>query len=225
MKVLSATLSLFLLCSSTALAAPAASSAPAANAAAEADDVKACRKFVQEFYDWYLKLSKRDDNKTDPSTTAITTKKDSFDATLIKKLKEDEEASAKSPDEIVGLDFDPFLNAQDMPRKYTTGKAVKKGDTYLVEVFGDWEGDTKKNKKADVTPELVSRNNHFVFINFRYPPSDIPENADLISVLNALKKSRDEDAKKTAASKSSTKGKASSSGKTAATSKPADKKK
>ncbi len=229
MKAFSMALSLLVLCSVPVLAAPsAAPGSPAAKstaakstaAGAELADEKACRKFVQEFYDWYLKQSKRDDNKDDPSSTALKTRKDSFDPPLIKKLEEDEAASAKSPDEIVGLDFDPFMNAQDVPESYTTGKVARKGQSYLVEVYGKWTGDNSKNRKPDVRPELVYRNNHFVFVNFLYPPSDIPVNADLISVLNELKRSRDEDKK--SASNKAVKSKTSSSAKSAA-SKPAGK--
>jgi hypothetical protein len=37
-----------------------------------------------------------------------------FSPELASKLKEDLAAQEKSPGEIVGLDFDPFLNAQDV---------------------------------------------------------------------------------------------------------------
>jgi hypothetical protein len=58
----------------------------------------------------------------------------------VKGLKEDLAASKKSPGEIVGLDFDPFLNAQDIAERYLVGKITPKGDHYWVEVFGVWGG-------------------------------------------------------------------------------------
>ena len=38
-------------------------------------------------------------------------------------------AYKKSPEEIVGLDFDPFLNAQDIAERYLVGKIIPKGGT------------------------------------------------------------------------------------------------
>src|SRR5512146_990329 len=79
---------------------------PASTQAAE-DGCAGARAFVQEFYDWYVTILER----RDAPAWQITHRERgrSFSPLLAKALDEDEAAAAKSPDEIVGLDFDPFL--------------------------------------------------------------------------------------------------------------------
>jgi hypothetical protein len=62
-----------------------------------------------------------------------------------------------------------------------------------VEVFGFWNG--KKNAKPDVVPELVFEKGRWIFVNFHYDSSGFPENENLVSVLQALKKSREKPGK------------------------------
>jgi hypothetical protein len=105
-------------------------------------------------------------------------------------LKDDLEASSRSPDEIVGLDFDPFLNTQDPKKNYVVGKAAFQGDRWRVEIFVLTEG--KKPANPDVVAEAARRNGRWVFLNFHYGKSVSPENENLVSVLQALKRSRDQ---------------------------------
>jgi hypothetical protein len=158
------------------------------NAASPPED---CGQFVQRFYDWYLArenaLTKENSQKS-ADEVALSEKASVFSSELVRALREDSAASKKSPGEIVGLDFDPFLNAQDVPERYLVGKVQRKSDHWLVEVFGLWNG--KKNSSPDVIPELVLRNGRWIFVNFHYPESKIPINENLLGVLKELKKSR-----------------------------------
>jgi hypothetical protein len=120
-------------------------------------------------------------------------KRSSFSPELVKGLKEDLKASEKSTAEIVGLDFDPFLNTQDIAERYLVGKITPKGDHYWVEVFGVWNG--QKNSNPDVVPELAFEKGQWIFTNFHYGKTDIPVNENLLSVLQTLKKDRQETAK------------------------------
>jgi hypothetical protein len=160
---------------------------------AAASPSTACGQFVQQFYDWYL--AKENALSKDPSAdssleVALREKQSQFSPELIKALQEDLAAAKKSPDEIVGLDFDPIQNAQDNPERYVVGEVRPKGDHFWVEVFGIWEG--KKGAKPDVVPELFSENGKWIFTNFHYPESDNPVNENLLSVLQALKKEREQ---------------------------------
>jgi hypothetical protein len=154
-----------------------------------------CGPFVQQFYDWYAAkenaLMKRNSLES-ALEVALREKRSSFSPELVKGLKEDLAASKKSPDE-VGLDFDPFLNAQDIAERYFVGKITPKGDHYLVEVFGVWGGQKKSN--PDVVPELAFENGQWIFTNFHYGKTDIPVNENLVSVLQILKKDRRKSAK------------------------------
>ncbi|MGC1323702.1 MAG: hypothetical protein WA849_16100 [Candidatus Udaeobacter sp.] len=152
---------------------------------------KDCGSFVQQFYNWYVAkenaLMKRNSLESALEVT-LREKRSSFSPELVKGLKEDLAASKKSPGEIVGLDFDPFLNAQDIAERYLVGKVTPKGDHYWVEVFGVWGG--QKNSNPDVVPELAFEDGQWIFTNFHYGKTDIPVNENLVSVLQILKKDR-----------------------------------
>lgn len=158
----------------------------------KASPPEGCAQFVQQFYDWYLAKEKAlMDDKSEDSAFEITLrdKQSSFTPALVKALKDDLEASKKSPDEIVGLDFDPFLNSQDTADKYVVGEVHSKGDHYLVDVFGILEG--KQLPKPDVVPELTLENGKWIFTDFHYGESDTPANENLIGILQQLKKDRE----------------------------------
>jgi len=164
----------------SALAAPACLGADG-----RASGAPSAQVFVQKFYDWYLQRSKRE-GTVDPLEAALKEKPELFDASLTKALKEDLAASAKSPDEIVGLDFDPILDAQDTCGPYTTGKVSRDGDSYRVEVFGHGCSDEKPGQ-PDVIAVIKRKQGAWMFVNFVYPPMD----SDLLTTLEALKKERE----------------------------------
>jgi len=150
------------------------------NAQSPTDAERACRNFVRAFYTWYVPGHGVED--------VLKSRRSALSPELVRMLKEDMEASAKSPDEIVGLDFDPFLNAQDVAERHEIGKATAKRDSFLVEVYGIWSG--KKSEKPDVVAEVAFREGHWLFVNFHYGKTELPENENLLSVLKALKRER-----------------------------------
>ena len=105
------------------------------------------------------------------------------------KVKEDAAASAKVKDEIVGLDFDPFLNTQDPSPRYVLGNVTAKDDKCSAEIFGVTGG--KREKDVSVLPELAFTNGHWIFENFHYPKPEHPEDENLLSVLKALRAGRE----------------------------------
>jgi hypothetical protein len=147
------------------------------------DPQESVRRFVQQFYDWYGTISHKN-SKLTPDQRAIKEKAQIFSAQLISALKEDYEASSKSPEEIVGLDWDPFLCSQELDDRYEVGGIKKQGQNYLIEVYGVSEG--KKNSKPNVIAEVEQKDGHWVFINFHSP-----HGGDLLSDLKELKQSRD----------------------------------
>lgn len=92
-----------LLCALLSVADPGLAAAPAT----APGDAAQAGAFVQSFYDWYVKAEIDSD-------AALKKKPAYFSPELTKALKADAVAAAKSPGDIVGLDFDPFLNAQDV---------------------------------------------------------------------------------------------------------------
>ena len=154
-----------------------------------------CRAFVQDFYNWYIKIINSNSN-LDGTDLIIKFRKTSFDPELLRQLKLDEDANAKAK-EIVGLDFDPFVDAQEFADKYQAGKVTIQGSNCLVEVRGFWGKDNvpikNSNKKAqepDVIPELAFRNGAWVFVNFHYPNQKNQQDQDLLVILKSLRDER-----------------------------------
>jgi len=147
------------------------------------------RDFVQRFYSWYVPqaLSERHGPASD---LALRYKGSEFSPNLLQALKEDSDAQAKANGDIVGLDFDPFLNTQDPCERYELGKVSQTGSNYSVEVYGVCSG--KKNAKPDVVAEVGRRGSHWEFVNFHYPNlmKDCPNSADLLAMLKVLREQR-----------------------------------
>lgn len=141
-----------------------------------------CRRFVGEFYAWYVAQSKHGE----PLLAALRRRKSNFSPELIRRLSEDREAAARNPNEIVGLDFDPVLNAQDFASRYLTGRVTHTGRRYRVEVYGVWSG--KRTEIPEVTPELRREGGRWVFTNFLYRQDK--KSDDLLSLLTRLKTDR-----------------------------------
>ena len=145
--------------------------------------------FVQGFYAWYVPKA-LSDSSVPASEIALKERSSVFGPQLAAALKEDYAAQAKAPGEIVGLDFDPFLNTQDPCEHYEVGSITQKGDTYLVNVYAICSG--KKGSVPDVVPEMLHKNSQWEFINFRYPnqAQQYPNSADLLSILKIQRKER-----------------------------------
>lgn len=157
-------------------------------APAFAGEAEACRKFVQDFYNWYIPPGHKDNDVKDMDK-ALLKRKNAFSEPLYKALKADSDAASKVKDEIVGLDFDPFLNAQDFADKYVAKEVKPKGPSYLAAIHSVNGG--KVSAKPDLEAELQpSKKGGFVFVNFHYGKSSIPENANLLSILKVLANDR-----------------------------------
>lgn len=157
---------------------------------ASSGPAESCRRFVQQFYSWYVARSK----KAGGEDLILTKKRASFSSKLVRRLKEDRLAANRSPGEIVGLDFDPVLNAQDVAQHYVMGKVTSKGGLFRAEVYGIWNG--KKGESPDVVPELKRKGKRWIFVNFYYPSRDKTPKDDLLHVLANLKRERLKNAKK-----------------------------
>ena len=107
--------------------------AVAALQAQEAKREDSVRKFAQDFYRWYVPIAAKD-NKGTAFEIAIKQRPSSFSPQLLQGLRDDAEAQAKAVGEMVGLDFDPFLNSQDPSNHYVIGQINLKNDGYWVDI-------------------------------------------------------------------------------------------
>jgi len=168
------------------------------NAQSAIDDKESARVFVQKFYDWYTVLYTAPQKKGEIRATsiiAINQKSLSFDVLLRKALVDDDRAQSKVTDDIVGLDWDPFLTGQDIGVGYQTGNIKKAGNKFLVDIHNIERGKSKKAILASellVVAEVAKLNRHWVFTNFLYPKRG---NDNLLLILRNLRKDRDETTK------------------------------
>ena len=150
----------------------------------ETEGQQSCRKFVQAFYDWYAPKAAADHAEPSPDS-ALRDKPTAFSSELSRGLKEDSDAQRKVPDDIVGLDFDPFLGAQDICAPYSLKRITRTGSKCWVEVYGS---SCQKQAKPDVVPELEFKDGHWFFVNFHYPA--FGKDSDLLTILKDLRKER-----------------------------------
>ena len=135
--------------------------------------------FVQRFYDLYTPMSASGWARAIRSQALW----DFLDPGLARALKADADAQAASPNDIVGLDFDPFLSAQDPWHRYEAGKASKMGAGYAVRVHGVVKG--KRRAAPSLVVDVTPRDGHWVIRDFHYPEGD-----DLIAELRQTAKDR-----------------------------------
>ena len=137
-------------------------------------------RFVTTFYSWYLPLAEQGTGQT----IALHDSSALFAGGLVTALQEDAEAQARNPNEIVGLDGDPFLDAQDFCQSYQVGSARYSGPSVLVEVYGICSG--QRHPQPDVIAELRRAATAWVFVNFQYPG----RHSDLMRDLDQLRRDR-----------------------------------
>jgi len=144
-------------------------------------DEASCRSFVQGFYDWHVEHGSNFER-------TLKLKRSALSPELGSALAADLAAAKKNADEIVGLDFDPFLNSQDPAAHYRVLKVTVKEGSCLAEIASV---PPDKSRKLDATAELRAQNDKWVFANFHYGPENGPANENLLSILQQLKRDRE----------------------------------
>ena len=143
-------------------------------------DTAGASAFVQHFYDWYAPILLKGGD-TVPDLVALNTHPTWFDSSLAAALRADNQASAKVPDEVAGLDYDPFTASQDPCEKYVVDRAERRDSHVVVALYGVCAG--KRDSIPSVSAEVVRRGSEWVFTNFYFPHSP---GSDLASDLKAL---------------------------------------
>ena len=138
-------------------------------------------QFVRAFYGWYLPAAGTGAGLKQAISDSATL----FAPEIVHAIEADGEAQAKNPNEVVGLDGDPFLDAQDFCERYDVGTARREGTDILVDVYARCSGDTTS------TPRIAARvrrnGQGWTFVNFQYPQ----RSSDLLKDLDELRRQRD----------------------------------
>jgi len=161
--------------------------------AQSSNDKESGRVFVQRFYDWYNQLASsfvpvKKNGVRSPDIIALKQHSEYFDASLSKAIIDDYDAQSKVRGDIVGLDFDPFLNAQDTGFEYQTGNVKQTGNRFFVDVHCGAKGKRKETlaTKTVVIAEIVKEGTSWKFTNFMYPIDGRQD--DLMQMLGTYKK-------------------------------------
>jgi hypothetical protein len=167
-----------------ALAGTSSVRASRSTVASEKEKDEDCRKYVQQFYQWYADADFESWGVSQSLDDAIDQKVFSFD--LADQLND--LVDAEEQHDAVWLDFDPVLNTRHPWDDYVAGAVTRKGEHFLVEVYGAQHG--RRNARPDVVAELVFQIGRWTFVNFHYPNRDkSPATENLRSVLNGIRKS------------------------------------
>lgn len=147
-------------------------------------DEQSCRRFVQDFYDWYVPIT---NSRDDRFTVMLRPRRESFDPKLWQMLATEDEAQSHA-DEIVGLDFDPIVNCQD-PSPQFKALSVSISDNHCRALVIGFNQGVREER---VIPELVYSGRRWTFVNFhyRFEISGKWKDSDLIEILKDLQKSR-----------------------------------
>jgi hypothetical protein len=146
---------------------------------------ESCRTFVEQFYNYYEPLEPG--HTLEFTSLGDAVEKKQFDPLLVQQLRVVLDTQAKSGQML--LDIDPIINDRDAADKYVAGSVTRKGEHYLVEVYGVSD-DGRKHHNPDVIAELVFQTGEWTFVNFHYPNrADSAGNENLLSMLKRIRKS------------------------------------
>jgi hypothetical protein len=147
--------------------------------AATDSEARSAAEFTQAFYAWYSQRGNRFE-------TAIRQRTAVFSPQLLEAMRADFQAQEKSPDDIAGLDWDPFLGTQDPCEPYRVGQTSRRSDTILVAVKGMC-ADAEPLPGPDVFAEVGRSGGQWVFLDFRHGR----DRGSLLSDLASLRLARD----------------------------------
>jgi hypothetical protein len=137
--------------------------------------------FVQAFYDWYLPFVLDDNLRVMRYTIAITRRPELFDPPLLRALRNDAAAQAKTTGTIDGLDFDPFVDTNGEPQRHF--RAVRVSGSLVAVVGFD---DQISKPLVTLAVEVRCKQEHCVIVNVHYPARDGLRKSDLLSILRLL---------------------------------------
>jgi hypothetical protein len=154
--------------------APAAGNPSASAVVVLAASEEGAKAFVQGFYDWYvgkiLAASKKKSGGGYGFDDALKQRPDWFSPELKRLLLEDVAASSRCKDEVVGLDWDPFLESQEDPGSYVVSKVEKIPQGFRVSV------NDRKIPKGDRNPvaqaDVAFVGGRWIFVDFVQQPTD-----------------------------------------------------
>jgi hypothetical protein len=147
------------------------------------DSAATARAFVESFYRWYVPIAVAD-HKGPADAIALKERRGLFSSELYRALKADNDAQARTPSELVGLDSDPFLNTQDPCERFAIGSVKRRRDLYRVEVFAVCDG--TRHDRPIALADVRMTSGHWEFVDFYHDGGK----GGLLATLRLLSKDR-----------------------------------
>ena len=139
-----------------------------AQVALPSPESSSCRRFSQQFYDWYVPFTQKN-LRLPASDVALQRRGGVFSPELLHALRVDSEAQARAKGELVGLDFDPFVGSQDPADHYEAREPTMRNGICFVGVWRASATDTSaKMDRPEATAQLKQQNGHWHLVNFTY---------------------------------------------------------
>ena len=153
---------------------------------------QSCLRFVQGFYDWYVRAARRPIPESRGfGTWAATLKykgRDPFSPEITRGLIESDAESKADGDP--ALDFDPVLRNPCIPPHYLVRRVTIENGRYWADVY-DMSSEpgcrTDQRELPDVVAEMVFTDRHWQFVNFHYPDPDPAHATSVHDLLGLLK--------------------------------------
>ncbi len=122
-------------------------------------------QFTQRFYDYYLPMANAPHSGGYHDIPAH--RRELIGPRLLAALDADEQLSRENPGDIVGPDFDYYVNSQDPCDRYVAGASSRQGENYLVPVYAVCDG--KRALRPALTAIVQRVAGRWVFADFLYP--------------------------------------------------------
>lgn len=154
-------LALLLFCSIAGFGSDVSAQRAAAPSASEQEAMRYVQGFLRRYLGQFEETSEREAN-----WNPLNVIRADLSPTLMAALQADRDASIANDEEIVGLDFDPFINAQDVCERYEARAAVRRDSTTDVGVYNTchWGHPLV----PDVIYQLQRRGDRWVIVDLRY---------------------------------------------------------
>jgi hypothetical protein len=121
----------------------------------KASEIESCRKFAQDFYDWYL-------NHSGTDGAVIKERPELFAPELLELLKKNEEYEPPSLE--FAFDASYFTLTQENATTYEVGTPQRTGSDYRIPVYGIREG--VKSTEPEFWAEVRHTKGGWQFVNF-----------------------------------------------------------
>ncbi|MDR0787261.1 MAG: hypothetical protein LBG44_05290 [Gemmatimonadota bacterium] len=144
-------------------------------------NISQAREFIEQFYNWYPEASLPNGPKMVTWGTIAQDPDGVFSPELSRMLLNDIANKKANSGYVVGLEFDPLLNAQDICDNYVVRNIAVVEDAFRGDIWADCGQETFGDHPL-LTVEVIKHDQRYYFSNFYYPNRSV----DLVTLLERI---------------------------------------